>query len=231
MWQVSFSTDGGVTFSTPVAYAATVTVALPAPNAVYTLVVRATDAAGNSATFTQTVRLDTVGPATSYSLTAPTNAGSYDLGTGPTLTYSASDLDGVSTISASLDSTTAISTGGTINVFTLLAGTHTIVITASDGVGNTSALTITFQVHATIGGLVSAVNYGVSHGLLSSSLQSSLLSLLQSAQTALNAGNNTSAKSYLNSFVTQVQNASSKNLSSSYATLLLSWARDLVARL
>jgi hypothetical protein len=230
LWQMSFSTDGGVTFSAPVAYAASATVALPGTNAVYTLVVRATDVAGNTATFTQTVRLDTVGPATSYTLTAPTNAGSYDLGTNPTLSYSANDLDGVSTISAILDSTTTVSSGGAINIYTLTAGTHTIAITATDGLGNVSVLTVTFQVHATIAGLVNAVNYGVSHGLITSSLQSSLLATLQSAQTALNAGNNASAKTYLNQFVTQLQGAGSK-ITSSFATLLKGWAQDLIARL
>jgi hypothetical protein len=230
MWQMSFSIDGGATFSTPVAYAASASVTLPAANAVYTVVVRATDAAGNGATFSQTVRLDTAGPAITDTISAPTNNGSYDLGTNPTLTYGASDVDGVASISASLDSTTAITSGGTINLYSLAAGTHAIVISSSDGLGNTSTLTVSFQVHVTIAGLVNAVNYGVSRLLVSSTIQSSLLATLQSAQTALNGGLNTSAKSYLNSFVTQVQGAGTKIIAS-YASLLVGWTQDLVARL
>jgi hypothetical protein len=231
MSQMAISTDGGLTFGATVAYAATATVTLPSANAVYTIVVRATDAAGNSALFSQTVRLDTAGPTISNTITAPTNNGSYDLGTNPTLAYSASDIDGVATISAKLDSTTSISSGGTINLYTLTAGTHTIVITATDQVGNTSTATLSIQVHPTIAGLRNAVTYGASLGQISSSLQSTLLSTLTSAQNALNAANKTSAKTYLNQFITQVQGANSKQMAASMASLLVNWTQDVIARL
>jgi hypothetical protein len=60
-------------------------------------------------------------------------------------------------------------------------------------------------VHATIGGLVGAVNYGVANLFVSSLRQSSLLAPLNSASAALTAGNTASAKSYLSSFVTAVR--------------------------
>ena len=130
-----------------------------------------------------------------------------------------------------LDASTSIASGGAINLYTLTAGSHTIAIKATDGAGNLATTTVTIQVHATIGGLVNAVNYGAGKGYVASSLQSQLLSTLQSAQNALSAGNNAAAKSYLSTFVSQVQNAGSTKLAPSFGTLLLSWANDLIGRL
>jgi len=45
------------------------------------------------------------------------------------------------------------------------------------------------------------------------------------------AGNHTSAKSYLATFVTQVQTGSGTTINSAYASLLVNWAQDLIARL
>jgi hypothetical protein len=229
--QMAFSTDGGATFSSAVAYATTGAVTLPAANGLYAIVVRVTDLAGNSTNVSQTVRLDTIGPAVSYSLAPPPSSGSYDLGTNPVLTYSATDVDGISSISATADSGSTVTSGGTINLYTLSAGAHTVVISATDGVGNTSSVTVTITVHASIAGLKNAVNYGNSSGQISNSTVSSLLSTLNSAQTALSAGQNASAKSYLNSFSSQVSSAGSNKIASSFAALLINWTSDLVARL
>ncbi len=84
--------------------------------------------------------------------------------------------------------------------------------------------------HATIAGLKNAVNYGVANKLIGNSLQSSLLSTLQSAQSALDAGNRASAKSYLSQFVSQVQKAASK-ITASFSALLVNWTQDLITRL
>jgi hypothetical protein len=224
--QMSFSTDGGATFTAPVAYALTATVTLPGPNGLYTVIARVTDAAGNLFSTTQTVQLDTIGPSISSTFTSPTNNGSYDLGTNPTFTYSASDFDGVGSITATLDSAVTITSGGSINLYTLAAGAHTLLITATDGLGNVSTATVTFQVHVIVQGLINAVNYGVTNRLIATSLQSSLLATLQAAK---NATTTTGEKAYLNQFITQVQQAGSK-IGASYATLLVGWTQDLIAR-
>jgi len=97
--------------------------------------------------------------------------------------------------------------------------------------GNVSTTTITFQVHATIGGLSTAVNDGLKTGLISSSTTANkLLALLSLAQNALNTGNYTQAKSYLSSFISAVQ-LQSKTINTAYANLLIGWANDLIARL
>ena len=163
------------------------------------------------------------------SISAPTNAGSYDLGTNPTITYSATDIDGVATITASLDGAGTISSGSAINLYTLLAGAHTVTFTGTDKLGNVSTATTTIQLHATLAGLVNAVNNGYSLGYISSSVKTALLATLASAQAALTGGNPTSEKAYLSTFVTQV-NTNSNKITNSYVTLLTSWANDLISR-
>ena len=80
--------------------------------------------------------------------------------------------------------------------------------------------------------LTSAVNYGVSNAKITSSTTSSkLLSYLSSAQSALNAGNHTLAKSYLASFVSYAQGQSGVTINAAYAALLVAWANDLISRL
>jgi Bacterial Ig-like domain/RTX calcium-binding nonapeptide repeat (4 copies) len=224
---MAFSTDGGATFTSPVAYASSASVALPATDGLYTVEVRVTDLAGNSVTVSQVIRLDTTGPAITSSLTAPSNDGSYDLtATGPTLTFSATDVDSVQTISASIDGTTSVSSGGTINMLALTAGPHTITITAVDKLGNSTTTTIAFQVHATLAGLTYAVS-SANKKVIPTAAQTTLLATLASAKSA---SNTTVEKSYLATFVTQVQTPSMK-IDASYQALLLSWANDLIAQL
>jgi hypothetical protein len=229
---VAFSTNGGSTYGAAQAYAATASLPLTGADGLYTIAVQVTSNAGNVATYAKQVRLDRTGPTITTSMTAPTNAGSYDTGQAVALTYSASDTDNVTSASAVLDGTTSIASGVAFNTETFAAGTHTIVITAKDGLGNISTTTITLTVHATVAGLTTAVNDGVTHAqITSSSVATQLKSYLTSAQSALNANNHASAKTYLASFVSLVQAQSGISISAAYAALLVSWAQDLIGRL
>jgi Ca2+-binding RTX toxin-like protein len=228
---MAFSTDGGITFGAAVAYGTSAAVPLTGPDGSYGVAVRVIDGAGNPAVITQQVRLDRAGPAISATMTAPTNNGSYDVGQLVTLGFSGADVDDVASISALLDKS-AIANGASFNTETLTAGTHTITISARDALGNSSTATVTFQVHATVGGLTAAVNDGVKSGKITSSVTSSkLLTLLSLAQNALNAGNVSQAKTYLNSFISLCQQQSGKTITAAYATSLINWSSDLIARL
>jgi hypothetical protein len=225
-YQMQFSTDGGATWTAWQAYASIASVTLPSGDGIDTVIVHVSDVAGNVTTSSLTLRLDRTGPTITSSTTAPTNAGAYDIGASLVLTYGGTDTDNVSTISALVDGTASISSGGSVNLCT-----HTIVITAKDGLGNVSTSTITFTVHATISGLINAVNYGSSKGTINSSTASSLLSTLNAALTAFKASNLTLAQADVQNFLTQVQGASSNKISTSYAALLVNWAQDLIPRL
>ena len=193
---VLYSVNGG---------AAQASAVLPASDGLYTVAAIVTSNVGNTATFTKQVRLDRSGPAITSSITAPTNGAAYDAGKAVTLTFGASDPDGATT-AAVMDGTTSVASGVAFNTETLSAGTHAIVITSTDGLGNVSTSTVTLTIHPTISGITAAVNDLRTQGKITSSTTSSQLSsYLSSAQTALTAGNNVLAKSYLASFVAYVQ--------------------------
>jgi hypothetical protein len=89
-----------------------------------------------------------------------------------------------------------------------------------DGIGNSSTSTTTFAIHPSLSGLVSAVTYGYSIGAMTSGERSTLLGYLKT-QTQAN----------LNSFIKACTSASgTKSLTASEATLLKSWATDLLSR-
>jgi hypothetical protein len=228
---VAVSVDGGATYGAPTAYAASVAATLPAADGVSTVAVRVTDLAGNVSVFTQAVRLDTAGPSVSAALTPAGSSGSYDLGAVVTLTVGATDVSGVASLTSRLDGSISLANGSSIDLFTLNAGTHTIVVTAADGVGNVSTQTLTFAVHATIDGLLNAVVYGRARALVSNQQQNQLTTILQSAQSALASGDSATAKGRLNAFVTQVQSQSGTGIEATFAARLVNWTQDLIARL
>jgi hypothetical protein len=220
--QMAFSTDGGTSYGAPTAYSGAASLVLPTTDGLYTVAVAVTDVAGNVTLVARSIRLDRTGPVITVSLPAPTNGTFYDVGKKIMLTYGATDIDGATT-TVVLDGKTTL-VGGVIDIDTLTAGTHTIVVTAVDGVGNKSTTTLTFTIHATINGLINAVNDGVSRGYITSSEGVILVSQLQSALKG------TSTKVKLQQLVYMVQQASGKSVNAAYASLLVNWTNDLIAR-
>ena len=226
--EVAFSTDGGATYSAFTAYLPHMVVLLSHGDGLYSIVAIVRDLAGNaSAPVSHAVRLDTTGPA--VTITSPGT--SVDVGTMVTFRYTASDVDNVATQSATLDGA-AIANGSSINTDTLAAGLdHTIVVTATDGLGNRTNVTLIFQVHATIGGLKNAVVDGVLRGQIAIQMQTPLLAKLTVAGSAIAAANYPLARSALQAFSNLVSAQAGKKIDRAYATLLLGWAQDLIARL
>jgi hypothetical protein len=178
------------------------------------------DINGYTAAATATVAKDTAPPTVSASLQAPptTNGGWYDVGTKISLTFSGSDG-----ISATLDGN-AISSG-MIDLDTLTAGSHSIVVRGFDAAGNLTTQTITFQVRATLAGLLAAVNDGYAKGAVTAVELTTLVNLLRQAM------NGNSGRVKLPAFTAEVQLQSGKAIASGYAALLLNWAADLQLRL
>jgi len=222
--QMAFSTNGGTSYGASTAYAGAASVGLSTSDGLYTVAVAVTDVAGNVTAVTRSIRLDRTPPVITASLPAPTNGTYYDVGAKITLTYGATDVDNTTT-TVTLDGTTTI-TGGVIDIDTLTSGTHTIVVTSTDALGNTTSRTLTFTIHATIKGLINAVNDGVARGYITKAEGSTLVSQLNNA---LQPGSSTKVK--LQQFVYMVQGASGKSISAAYANLLVNWTNDLIARL
>ena len=163
---------------------------------------------------------DTRPPTVALSLQAPptTNSGWYDVGAVISLTFSGSDG-----ISATLDGS-AISSGS-LDLDTLVAGAHTIVVRGFDVAGNVTIQSITFQVHATLAGLLAAVKDGARKGFITAAELTTLTSLLQQAM------NGNSGRIKLPAFTAEVKLQSGKAITAGYAALLLNWAADLQIRL
>jgi hypothetical protein len=164
-----------------------------------------------------TVLLDTTGPTISASLSAPQNAIGYDGTADVAISASATDISGIASTTLTLDSTTTI-TGTSIDIDTLAAGTHTLVVKSVDGLGNASTVTLSFQIHPTIAGIIAAVNDAAARGLISSAEKTTLLSILNSTTLTVTTR--------LNNFITEVGKQSGKAITSAEATILTSWAKD-----
>ena len=125
------------------------------------------------------------------------------------------------------------STNGTLtfSTDTLQSGTHQIVVTATDGTGNTTTVYVDFAVQASASGLMNAIDDGVSSGKIAGQMQTPLDAKLRAALAAIAAGNNALAKSLLESFVSQVAAQSGKKIDAGYAATLIAWASDLLSRL
>ncbi len=218
---IAISTNGGSTFGASQAYAASVPISLASGDGIYMIVVQVLDVAGNTTTFSLTVRLDTTGPTITASLPTPQQTIGYDGTANITPTISASDISTVSSTTLKVDGT-AIS-GSSINIYTLTAGAHTLLVTSVDGVGNSSTVTLTFNIHPSLTGVIDAVKYGLSIAAMTSAEETTLLSYLNNTTNPV--------KTNLTNFLNAVKSASgTRSLTAAEATLLTSWANDLYSR-
>jgi hypothetical protein len=210
--------QGAGAYSSPVAYASSLPISLPSDGS-FVVAVRLVDLAGNVGVYTQSVSVDTLGPAIAYTISPPqsTTIG-YDGSAAISISASGTDSgSGVSSVKIVLDSALTV-TSGAIDVTTLMAGSHTIVITAVDLVGNTTTQTLTFNLHPSRQAIAAAVNGAVPKSLITSSEASKLLSILNNASASLSTD--------LNNFITEVRNQSGKAISAGEASILQSWATD-----
>ena len=223
------SADGGITWSAWQAYAATATATMPSPDGAYTILVRVSDKSGNTSVVGRTIILDRTGPSISAALATPNNGTAYDVGTPITLTWAATDPNGVRISSASIEGQTISSSGGTINVDLLTSGTHTVTISATDIAGNVTTRSITFTVRATPQGILNSI-IAAGTGSISASFKATLITQMQQVIKGLQFSTaNGSAK--MRQFISQVQNATAAQLSAAYKLLLLNWCYDALSRM
>jgi hypothetical protein len=231
VYQMRVSVDGGTTWSAWQPYASGLSSTLPAPDGTYNVIVQVADKSGNIGQATQKVILDRTGPTLTPSLSAANNGTYYDVGTPITLSWSATDPNGVATVSASIEGQTISSSGGKIDVDVMTSGAHTVTITSSDRAGNVTTKTITFTIHAAPQGIINAINDGVARGWVTASFASTLVSQMQQVVKAA-APNTANEKAKLQQFISTVQYPGKTNpMTTAFQTLLLNWANDLLARL
>jgi hypothetical protein len=222
--QMQFSIDGGA-YSALQAYAGTVNLSLPSVDGLHTISVQVFDMFANPLVTTQTVLLDRVGPTIVASLpTAP--AAGYDVGTPIAINSTVTDSGiGVATTTIKLDGATTI-TSGSLDIDTLTVGSHTLVITSTDRLGNSSSVTLTFKITPTAAGIRNAINDGAARGWVSATFKATLLNAINNVIGA--AGGSVSPK--LRGFISAVQGGTTAQITAAYRTLLLNWANDLLTR-
>jgi hypothetical protein len=189
--------------------------------------VQVADRAGNTFVATQRVTLDRTGPSIAPTIMAPNNGTLYDVGTKIGFSWLASDLNGISSTSGTLDGGTISS--APLDVDLLTAGTHTVVITAKDRAGNSTTISLTFQVHATAQGLINAINDGATRGWVTASEAAYLVSQAQQIIKGFQS-NVSSGKTKIKQFISAVQYPPAGSLTAAFQSLLLNWANDLYNR-
>jgi hypothetical protein len=171
--------------------------------------------------------LDTTPPA----ITATPNGTVFDTDDVSAIHFSATDAaSGVDTVSATLDGAPATD-GQVLDMFFLAPGTHTIAVTAADHLGNTSHLTVTFEVHATAASLLSNLDRALELGLITKDgVYNSLKSKLENALRQHDAGRHAVEGNLLNAFANELEAQSGKAVDAATAERFIAFARDLIAR-
>jgi hypothetical protein len=146
------------------------------------------------------VNLDLTPPIITIQSPANTIFGSADT---PTVSATAVDMaSGLDTLTALLDGTTSVAIGGTLNLFNLAPGPHTIVFTAVDMVGNKSQASRDFRILATSASLLQNLDNARANGLIpGSSTYTNFRAMLVDAIRRHNAGDYQGERSVLNALI------------------------------
>lgn len=146
--------------------------------------------------------------------------------------FTASDTGtGVRELEATLDGA-AVSNGVALDMYALAVGPHTLRVSAIDGAGNTTTVTVAFVLGVTVDSLVGTTQQLYSLGQINpQGVLTSLLAKLNSAKMLIAQGDAAGAKVVLQSFINAVSALSGKRISASAATLLIGDANWLMAQL
>jgi hypothetical protein len=226
--RMRFSTDGGVTWTAWLDYSEFGEVVLPTGDGEKFVHVEVADARGTVYSAWDAIVLDTKGP--TISLAGLANGAVLDVTASVRFTYAATDENGVTSTKATLDAK-ALASGSLIDAGLLLAGSHTILVTAVDDAGNSTTSTVTFIVRASAIGIIAEVEQAIGQGLIQANMRGALLAKLQAAQTAIERGQKATAIAQLNQFISMVQGDAGKKIDAGLAGRLASWAQDLIGRL
>lgn len=202
---------------------------LPAPDGWHKLMVVCADNLGHSAMLSEFDVVDNSAP--TIVIAAP-QAKTYLHPHYLRLEFMAVDWGaGVQNVAGKLDGV-SVANRQLIDLYTLALGNHTLVVTATDKLGNQSTKSVTFKVSATIQSLMTSVNrFYAEHKIKSARLVSTLLGKLQKAQLYLNRGKTNQAKQQLQSFIQQVQSESGKGITTDAAQKLIADAQFVIGTL
>ncbi len=191
---------------------------------------RASDACAMGTVSTEQFVLDTTAPVITAGITPP--GPQFDTASTTTVSYSADDGagSGVASLSATLDGS-AIPSGYLVDTFFLAPGSHTIVVSTVDNVGNAATSTITFEVHATAESLGKNVDRAFELGLITkqgtaNSLGAKTAAALRSHQR----GQHATEWNQLGAFINELEAQRGKSIDPVTADRFIAFAQDLIAQ-
>jgi uncharacterized repeat protein (TIGR01451 family) len=226
-YQLRFSLDGGATWSDWQAYTTDLPLTLPGADAVKTVLVEVRDLAGNVGSASDDIRLDRAGP--TITIASPAAGAVVDVAQIVALVFTAVDPSGIRSTSATLDGRPLA--GSLIDTLLLAFGTHTLVVTAVDTLGNVSTSTVTFDVRATIPGLVAAVRRAAAAGLIDRREVQKLLADLDDAARELDRGDRRDAARALRNFAAELLDEAGRRVDRAFADRAAGWALELADRI
>jgi hypothetical protein len=134
---------------------------------------------------------------------------------------------GVASSSVTLDGTSATN-GQVLDMFFLGPGLHTLVVTATDNLGNSSRATRTFEVHATAQSLDNNIDRACSLGLIKATLCNALKAKARAALAAHNRGHHVTEHNILKALVHQLEAKRGNGVDVATANRLIAYIEDLI---
>jgi hypothetical protein len=176
------------------------------------------------------VVLDTTGPSITISSPAPQGR-VFNTAETSAISYSVTDAaSGVGTHSVTLDGAPS-SNGATLDMFFLTPGTHTIVVTAADNLGNASTATRTFRVEATAASLLANLDRARAMGLVpGTTAYTGLRDKLVAALAAHQRGQHPTEWNQLAAFINLLLAQRGTGIDAVTANRFIAYAQDIVAR-
>jgi hypothetical protein len=197
----------------------------------YVVEAKGIDRCGNeSGAESKTVVVDTQGPAITITSPQPDEV-VFDTDDLSSIAYTTMDsASGLAGDSVTFDGEPA-SNGQAVDMFLLAPGRHTIVVTATDALGNTSTLTRRFKVQADAQSLTANIERAWDEGLITSAgAYNGLLEKLGQAKTKHAQGKHGAERNVLEAFIDQVTTKRGNGIDVATADRLIAFARDLIHR-
>lgn len=193
----------------------------------YDVAFRAADQAGNqSAVSHATFRIDSTAPM--LSVTSPM-AANYSPDQMIAIAWSAADaMSGVASSTAMLDGA-PVANGQMVDALTLSLGAHTLTVTATDLAGNSTTVTVSFEVMVTYDSLEAVKHHFYAMGWIDN--EGTVKSLDQKLRAALSAhdkGNHNAENNILGAFLSEVAAQRGKHITNAAADYLTKYARWLM---
>ena len=191
------------------------------------MLVEVSDAAGNLGRARSSILLDTTPPIVIVGIQPGQTC---DLCQPLMFAYVVTDPSGVGSAISSIDGT-PIENGGLIDGYLFAAGQHTIRISVVDLLGNAGSVSLNFEVHASIEGLICAVHRAVHEGTVAGEQENPLIAKLQAAQASRDRGGRTPETNQLQAFIHDLQAQSGKKIQTPFAARAMGWTQDLIDRI